>query len=178
MSQELHTRIAGEKVTVRSIRMDDLEMERDFIRRLSPAAKHFRFLGGVSELPIKELRRLCDVDGKNSMAFVATVLRNGREAEIGVARYSPADKSTTREMAVTVSDEWQHLGLGTTLVKHLIDHAKLNGVTQLYSIDLADNDAMGALAKDLGMASKRDPDDPHQVIYSLALHRAGGHVEI
>ena len=169
MSQELHPRVAGETVTIRPIRIDDLEMEQDFIRRLSPAAKHYRFLGGVSELPPQELRRLCDVDGKNSMAFVATVLRNGREVEIGVARYSPAAGSNTREMAVTVSDEWQHRGLGTTLVKHLIETAKLNGVTHLYSMDLADNGAMAALAKDLGMASMRDPSDPHQVIYSLTL---------
>lgn len=169
MSQELHPRVAGEPVTIRPIRIDDLEMEQDFIRRLSPAAKRYRFLGGVSELSPRELTRMCDIDGKNSMAFVATVLQNGREVEIGVARYSPAAGCNTREMAVTVSDEWQHQGLGTTLVKHLIETAKLNGVTRLYSMDLADNSAMAALAKDLGMASTPDPSDPHQVIYSLTL---------
>jgi GNAT superfamily N-acetyltransferase len=169
MTQELHARVAGETVTIRPIRINDLEMEQDFIRRLSPAAKHFRFLGGVRELPARELRRLCDVDGKNSVAFVATVFRNGREIEIGVSRYSPVADSAAREMAVTVADEWQHQGLGTTLAKHLIDTAKLNGVTQLYSVDLADNAAMAALAKDLGMASKPDPSDWRQVIYSLTL---------
>ena len=95
MSQELHSRVAGETVTIRPIRIDDLEIEQDFIRRLSPEAKHFRFLGGVGKLSHQELRRLCDVDGKNSMAFVATVFRNGREVEIGVARYSPAAGSNT-----------------------------------------------------------------------------------
>jgi hypothetical protein len=55
------------------------------------------------------------------------------------------------------------------LVKQLIETAKLNGVTHLYSTNLADNDAMAGLAKDLGMASVRDPSDPHQVIYSLTL---------
>ncbi len=169
MSQELHPHIAGEPVTIRPIRIDDLELEQHFIRRLSPAAKHYRFLGGVSELSPAELRRLCEVDGKNSMAFVATVLQNGREVEIGVARYSPAAGSNTREIAVTVSDDWQHRGLGMMLVRQLIETAKLNGVTRLYSMDLADNGAMAALAKDLGMASMRDPSDPHQVIYSLAL---------
>jgi N-acetylglutamate synthase-like GNAT family acetyltransferase len=89
--------------------------------------------------------------------------------EVGVARYSPGTTSNTREMAVTISDEWQHRGLGTTLVKHLIDQAKLNGIKQLYSVDLEDNSAMDALAKDLGMASMRDPSDPRQVIYSLGL---------
>lgn len=169
MSQELHPRVAGETVTIRPIRLNDLDMQQDFIRRLSPAAKHFRFLGGVRELPARQLRRLCDVDGKNSMAFVATVLRDGREVEIGVSRYAPADDSRTREMAITVTDEWQQRGLGTTLVKHLIDTAKLHGVRQLYSVDLVDNAAMAALAKDLKMASTPDPSDPRQVIYSLAL---------
>ena len=169
MIQELHPRVAGETLTIRPIQIDDIEMQRDFIRGLSPAAKRFRFFGGVRELPSPELRRLCDVDGKNSMAFVATVIRNGREVEIGVARYAPYAGSNTREMAVTVADEWQHRGLGTTLVKHLIETAKLNRVTQLFSVALVDNDAMAALAKDLGMASMRDPSDPRQVIYSLAV---------
>ena len=92
MNQKLHPRVAGETVTIRPIQINDLEMEQDFIRRLSPAAKRFRFFGSVRELPSPELRRLCDVDGKYSMAFVATVLRNGREVEIGVARYAPYDR--------------------------------------------------------------------------------------
>lgn len=169
MIQDLHPQIAGETVTIRPIRANDLEMEQGFIRRLSPAAKHYRFLGGVRELPPHELTSLCDVDGKNSMAFVATVLRNGQEVEIGVSRYSPAAGATTREIAVTVADEWQHRGLGATLVKQLIDTAKLNGVTRLYSVDLVDNVGMAALARDLRMTSMPDPSDPCQVIYSLAL---------
>ena len=116
MNQEMYATIAGETVTIRPIRMTDVDMESDFIRRLSPEAKHFRFLGGVNTLPPEELTRLCDVDGKHSMAFVATVVRNGREMEIGVSRYSPNSRSEVREMAVTVVDEWQHHGLGVTLM--------------------------------------------------------------
>jgi hypothetical protein len=36
-------------------------------------------------------------------------------------------------------------------------------------MDLADNDAMRHLAKDLGMTAMPDPDDTHKVIYSLTL---------
>ncbi len=82
MSNDLHPTIAGEMITIRPIRMKDTEMESDFLHRLSARTKHFRFLGGVRELPPNELTRLCDVDGKHSMAFVATVRRNGREVEI------------------------------------------------------------------------------------------------
>src|ERR1700727_1863165 len=80
--------IAGEAVTIRPIRLTDVAMESEFIHRLSPETKHFRFLAGVRELPAEELARFCDVDVKHSMAFVATVRQNGREVEIGVSRYA------------------------------------------------------------------------------------------
>jgi len=72
-------------------------------------------------------------------------------------------------MAVTVADEWQKHGLGTFLAQHLIDYAKLHGVRTLYSVDLADNDGMRRLAKDLGMTTRHDPEDAHQIIHSLNL---------
>jgi GNAT superfamily N-acetyltransferase len=166
---ELKATSAGETLTIRPIRLTDTAMESDFIRGLSPETKRFRFLGAVRELPVDELVRLCDVDGKHSMAFVATVSRNGREMEIGVSRYAPNSKLDVREIAVAVADEWHHRGVGTLLMKQLIQTARTNGVKQLYSVDLADNAEMRALAKDLGMTAACDPDDPRQVIYSLGL---------
>jgi hypothetical protein len=42
-------------------------------------------------------------------------------------------------------------------------------VRHLYSTALSDNAAMRALAEDLGMTAKRDPNDLQQTIYSLEL---------
>ena len=117
MSEELYPMIAGETVTVRPIRKSDVDMERDFIRGLSPDSKHFRFLGGVSELTPDELKRLCNVDGNHTMAFVATVRRADRELEIGVSRYAQDSEADVREIAITVADEWQHKGLGLELMR-------------------------------------------------------------
>ena len=169
MPTESQFTVAGETVTIRPIRIADADMEAEFIRRLSPQSKHYRFLGGVNELAPTELSRLCDVDGRHSMAFVATVRHDGTEIEVGVSRYAPNSRSDVREMAVTVADEWQQRGLGTMLMKQLIQSARDNGVKQLYSIDLADNVAMRALAEDLGMSANRDPSNPTQTIYSLTL---------
>ncbi len=169
MPTESHATIAGEAVTIRPIQIPDADMEAAFIRRLSPETKHYRFLAGVKELAPSEVSRLCDVDGKHSMAFVATIRHDGRETEIGVGRYAPNSRSDVREIAVTVADDWQHKGLGTMLMKQLIESAQSNGVKQLYSIALSDNAAMRALAEDLGMTATRDPNDSQQMIYSLAL---------
>jgi GNAT superfamily N-acetyltransferase len=165
----LHPTVGGESVTIRPIRLTDAAMEADFVGKLSSQTKHYRFLGGVKELSPADLRSFCDVDGRHSMAFVATVQKNGRETEIGVSRYAPNSKVDVREIAVTISDEWQHRGLGKLLMMQLIASAKDYGVKQLYSMDFADNSAMRELANELGMSARRDPDDAHQVIYSLTL---------
>ena len=169
MSGEITVAIAGETVTIRPIRLTDIAMESEFIHRLSSETKHFRFLGGVRELPPQELARFCDVDVKHSMAFVATVRQNGREVEIGVSRYAPNSKFDVREIAVTVADEWQHKGLGASLMNQLIQTARMQGIKQLYSVNLSNDMAMSALAEELGMSSIRDPSDPHQTIHSLTL---------
>jgi GNAT superfamily N-acetyltransferase len=161
--------IAGEKVTIRPIRLTDIAMESEFIHKLSSETKQFRFLAAVNELPARELARLCDVDLKHSMAFVATVRQNGREVEIGVSRYAPNSHCDVREVAVTVADEWQHKGLSASLMNQLIKTARTQGIKQIYSVNLSSDTAMSALAMELGMISIRDPIDPRQTIHSLKL---------
>lgn len=161
--------IAGKPVTIRPMCAADADIEAEFVRNLSPQSRHYRFLGGVRDLSDKELKRLCDVDGHRSMAFVATVRENDHETGIGVSRYAPSTSGDTCEMAVTVADAWQNKGLGTRLARQLIQHAREQGVRRLYSSDLADNSAMRHLAGDLGMTAMPDPEDSHQVIYSLTL---------
>jgi GNAT superfamily N-acetyltransferase len=106
---------------------------------------------------------------KHSMAFVATVRQNGREVEIGVSRYAPNSHFDVREVAVTVADEWQHKGLGASLMNQLIQTARQQGIKQLYSVNLSNDTAMSALARELNMSSIRDPSDPNQTIHSLTL---------
>jgi GNAT superfamily N-acetyltransferase len=164
-----HQMVADESVTIRPIHPADSGMEDQFIRNLSVETKHYRFLGGVKELSPAELKRLCDVDGRHSMAFVATLQKNGRETEIGVSRYAECSSDGVGEMAITIADAWQHKGLGQLLLKRLIAYAKTHGVKQLYSVELVENTAMRDFATELGMSVKSDPDDANQVIYSLTL---------
>jgi len=162
-----HLTVAGELVTIRPIRATDARMESEFVRKLSPLTKHYRFLGGLKELTPAQAKTFCEVDGRHAMAFVATVNENGLEIEIGVGRYAPNTKADVREMAVTISDDWQHKGLGKCLVLQLMASARDYGVKRLYSLELADNTEMRELAHELGMSATRDPDDANQVFYSL-----------
>jgi GNAT superfamily N-acetyltransferase len=157
----------GQRVTIRPIRRDDVARTAAFIDALSMESKHALFLGGIARLSDAELARLCDSDDARDMAYVATVPRADGERQIGICRYAGADAAEGAEISVAVADEWQHRGLGRLLLRRLVEHARTHGVRRLYSMDAASNDAMRRLARDVGFRERPDPDDVHQVIYSL-----------
>jgi GNAT superfamily N-acetyltransferase len=162
----------GRRATIRPIRRDDVARTAAFIDALSPQSKHALFLGGIARLSDAALQRLCDSSHPHDMAYVATVGGAGSERQIGVCRYAggtdtDTDTDAGAEISVAVADDWQHQGLGKLLLRRLIEHARARGVRRLYSLDSASNDAMRRLAHDVGFSEQRDPDDIHQVIYSL-----------
>jgi GNAT superfamily N-acetyltransferase len=158
----------GRRVTIRPIRRDDAPRAAAFIEGLSPQSKHALFLGGIARLSDADLRRLCDPADARDMAYVATAAAaDGDVRQIGVCRYAGAGSAAGAEISVAVADDWQHRGLGKLLLRTLIEHARSHGVSRLYSMDSAANEAMRRLARDLGFREDPDPDDIRQVIYSL-----------
>ena len=161
--------IGNHVVSIRVLRPSDIALEQRFVERLSSETKHFRFFCVFKELSRDEARRLCDVDGRSSMAMVATIGMPDLETAVGVARYAPDADPLRREMAVTVADDWQHTRLAHELLTHLVKWAKRQGVRQLYALELTENHAMHAIARDFGMKSTLDANDATQVVYSLAI---------
>lgn len=159
----------GSHVLIRPIRPEDAEREADFIRNLSPQSRRFRFLGAVKEVSPALLDKLLQADYSKRMAFIALVYENGKLLEVGVSRYAATQENSQCECSVTVADAWQHLGLGTALMKHLIETARQNGFRQMYSVDSAANTHLQALLQGLGFHRTRDPEDATQVIHRLEL---------
>ncbi|HEV2679560.1 MAG TPA: GNAT family N-acetyltransferase [Rhodanobacter sp.] len=159
----------GTWVLIRPLRTDDREREEDFIKRLSPESRRYRFLGAFKEASPELIDQLMDVDYQHRMAFVALVHDNGKLREVGVSRYSATDEDMHCECAITVADDWRQRGLGVLLMQHLIDLARRNGYKQMYSLDAAGNESMRDLANYLGFRRQQDPDDSAQIIHTLDL---------
>lgn len=159
----------GSHVLIRPIRVEDRERESDFINRLSPEARHFRFLGSMRGVSPALLDLLMAVDYHKSTAFVALAHEDGVLREVGVSRYAASGDDEHCECAITVADNWRHRGLGVTLMRHLIDTARSNGFRQMFSIDDSANQAMRELTHYLGFHSTSVPEDATQVIHTLDL---------
>jgi GNAT superfamily N-acetyltransferase len=167
--QWTETLLDGTEVAIRPIGRGDAVLEREFIARLSPQARRLRFLGSMSEPGDDLIRRLTDIDYEHDVAFIAVVGSEAATKEIGVCRFSVSADGQSCEFAVTVADEWQKKGLGSILMRHLIEVARTRGVRKMISIDAADNPAMRDLARFLGFVRERDPNDATQVIHTMVL---------
>ena len=140
----------GTPVTIRPIRPEDSGMEQEFVRHLSQDSRYFRFMGSLRELPSKKLKFFTEIDYDRHMAFVATVMQEGKELEIGTARYVATDNPGSCEFAVTVDDAWQGSGVAGLLMISLLDAARANDFSMMEGIVLASNHKMLKFARQLG----------------------------
>jgi GNAT superfamily N-acetyltransferase len=161
------------RVVIRPITPQDAAAEKAFIEALSPQSRRFRFLGNLRHASDELVRQLTRIDYSHDVAFAAVVPDDARQKFLGVSRYSVGPDATSCECAVAVLDEWHNKGLGTLLMRHLIEVARARGIVHLYSIDSVENSDMAALARFLGFERRLDLDDPGQVMHSLWLQPPG-----
>lgn len=119
--------------------------------QVSPESRYYRFGYGVSQLSEKQLDYLSDLDNKDRLAWCAFVHGETAPTGVGLARYVRLkDEPGVAEFAVTVVDEYQHLGLGSQLLARLIESAKEADLKTLRGYVRAGNKAMLALARKFG----------------------------
>ncbi len=159
----------GTRVVIRPIHESDVEMERRFIEALSPSSRRFRFLDTMRSPSEALLKQMTSIDNATDAAYIATIAVDGTEREIGVARFSARPDGHDCEFAVAVADEWQNKGLGTLLVKRLMDIARSRGIGKMHSRDASDNTSMRKFAEHLHFRHERDPEDATHVLYSVDL---------
>jgi acetyltransferase len=155
----------GRELTLRPIRADDADAEWDFVHRLSPDSRYFRFMTPVKELTPAMLRRFTDIDYAREMALVAMAATPQGERQVGVARYSIVPGTRRCEFAIVVDDEWRGTGLSRALMNALAevarDHHRLETIE---GVTLAENRRMVGLARSLGFDVRMDPDDAQLVL--------------
>jgi len=161
----------GRRVTVRPIRPEDAEIEREFVKQLSPEAKYFRFMNTVRELAPQMLARFTQIDYDREMALIAVATKDGREKEVGVTRYITNPDGSSCEFAIVVDDKWQMQGLGRHLMTQLIEIARSRGLAMMNGDILTANQPMLALAASLGFAIGEVPGEAGLRRAVLALER-------
>jgi acetyltransferase len=149
---------------LRPIRSEDEPLLATFHGTLSERSVYLRYLHpiGLSQRVSHErLSRICFVDYDREMVLVAEREPTAGAAEIvGVGRLSRLPWTDSAEFALLVSDQWQGRGLGTRLLRELLDIGRREGLKRVVGYISAENPNMLELARKVGFRSRRDPDDP------------------
>ena len=112
---------------------------------------HFRFFDLLREPVQTELARFTQIDYEREMAFVA-VRSDGEQLEetLGVARAVTDPDNIVAEVAIVIRSDLKGEGLGSVLLKKLIDYCRERGTREIVGRVLPENERMLALAKKYG----------------------------
>ena len=149
----------GSLVTIRPIKPEDVRIEQEFVKSLSPESRYMRFMNTIREVSPAQLVRFTQIDYDREMAFLATIDRDGAEQEIGVVRYATSPDGESCEFAIVVADDWQGKGLARRLMGTLIDTARASGLRYMRGDFLAENTRMLAFVASLGFVLSAHPED-------------------
>ena len=140
---ELHD---GERILIRPIGSADGQQLAALHARLTPDSIYRRYFGVKPRLSGAELQRFTGVGEQWRFALVGV---RGTGQLAGVARYEGTAGSTAAEIALIVDDAVHRLGLGSLLLRRLVDVALVNGVARLDAVVLTSNQPMLALLRTL-----------------------------
>ena len=163
------TLLDGSAATLRPIRASDMELERAFVRNLSPQSKFKRFMGELKELSPEQLHAFTHPDHSRESVYVVIRSTAAGEEEIAVARYIVEPEGDACEFAITIADAWQGKGVAGRLMRALMRDASARGLARMEGFVLGANNRMLDFVRKLGFKIEFDPDDPAVRIARLDL---------
>lgn len=146
----------GRPVLLRPIRPEDETAHYAFLSRMSEQDLIYRFFHYVKQIPRRDMARLTQIDYDREMAFIATAAGGDGEAEtLGVVRVVAAPDNAVGEFAIIIRSDMKGQGLGSALMRKMIDYSRQRGI-RIFSGDVMyDNQPMLDLLKRFGFTFGR-----------------------
>ena len=147
----------GETLRIRPIRPEDEPLVVEFHRSLSEETvfkRYLRHLGFDERTAHERLVRICFLDYARELALVAErdSATTGQPEIIGIGRLSRVFGTEDAQFAVLVTDARQGKGVGTELLRRIVDVARAEGVASIGADMRVDNVAMRRVAEKVGFA--------------------------
>ena len=152
---------SGLDFVIRPIRPEDESLVVDFHGRLGPEAvyqRYFTKLGYEQRIAHERLVRVCFTDYDREIALVAERLDAGKLRIAAIARLIRLREASTAEFSLIVADDYHGHGLGTEMVRRLIDVGRQEGLERLVGEILGANGGMVRICEELGFTVSADDD--------------------
>jgi len=100
------------------------------------------------------LFQLTHINYNSDFALVAVVQEDGKDSIIAVARYGYEPEENVTDFAIVVRDDWQHYGLGRSLLLKIFAIGKEHGIFCFVSIIDSTNKIMKQILRKLDYTVK------------------------
>jgi GNAT superfamily N-acetyltransferase len=141
-------------VTLRAARADDGPRIRRAFANLTRETVYSRFFLFKADINDAELQRIIQADFGRNVALLVIVGSGDEEVVIGGASYAALDAGApwrSAEVAFTVEEDYQGLGVASLLMRHIVRIATEAGLVRLEADVLATNAAMLAVFRRSGL---------------------------
>ena len=151
--EEAHneTLAGGLEARIRPMRLTDEETLQELFYNLSDESTYRRFMAHKRVHPHEEIQRLVDLDYESNMALVITTQDGERRQIVAMARYDVDPATRLADIAFVVRDEWQGRGLGTLLMRRMVEIARARGLKGFTADVLAANTPMLSVFRKSGL---------------------------
>jgi acetyltransferase len=153
----------GVEVTIRPIRPEDEPLMVKFHETLSERSVYFRYFHMMKlgqRIAHERLTRICFIDYDRDMALVAEVRdENNPPYIVGVGRLTKQRGTNIGEFAVTISDGLQGSGLGTELLRRVVEVGRREGLDAIVADILTENRDMQRVSEKVGFRCTYDPEE-------------------
>jgi acetyltransferase len=160
----------GTELLLRPILPEDEPALQRAFARLTPAEIRLRFFAPIKRLSHLAAARFTQPDYDREMVLIVTDHGAPGATEIhGVVQISADPDNERAEYAIVVRRELTGRGLGTLLMRRIIEYAQRRGIHVIFGDVLRDNTAMLRLCDELGFTRHAVADDPDVVRVELDL---------
>jgi acetyltransferase len=150
----------GTPVLIRPIRAEDEPRLARFHQGVSDTSVYLRYFEPFKieqRMAHEHLSRSCCIDYDREIVLIAQS-RKAEEGEIlAMAKLTKLSDAKTAEFALLVGDPWQGQGLGSQLLKYLVQIAGHEGLERIVGVTLASNSRMRHVARQCGFEQSADP---------------------
>jgi acetyltransferase len=141
----------GRTVLLRPIKPADEPMWQEMFQSFSEDSIRYRFFQVVQATP-QMRRRYCNIDYNKEIAIVAELSEEGKKRILGVFRLILEPDLKTGEIAFIIADQWQNLGVGSAMMRHMIGICKDKQLESIYGLLLKSNLKGVRFMKNMGFA--------------------------
>ena len=146
----------GVELLLRPVKISDVYLLQDFFSSLYKDSLYSRYHSARKVMTYEQLQNFITIDYRKEMIILALLNDSGIEEVVGMGEYRITGNSLIADIALTVRDDFQNLGIGRKMFSYLTQLAQNEGILGFTADVLADNTSLNNMSENIGIEIEKN----------------------